>query len=140
MRTVTGAIGLVLVVASLRAAGQDPTLVTDPPERFAMRVVASGLDGPWELTWGPDQQLWVTERKGLRVLRVNPVDGTRSALLTLHEAHQSVGQDGLLGMALHPDLLKGTGNDYVYLAFTWGRHSCVEWRSGGIGTMRVRVR
>lgn len=119
MRTLTGAIGVLLAVISVRAAMQDPTLVTNPPERFAMRVLASGLNGPWELTWGPDQQLWVTERTGRRVLRINPTDGTRSTLLTIHEVHQSVGQDGLLGMALHPDLLRGNGNDYVYLVFTY---------------------
>ena len=28
-------------------------------------------------------------------------------------------QDGLLGMALHPELLQGTGNDYVYAAYTY---------------------
>ncbi len=82
-----------------------------------MRVVASGLDGPWELTWGPDGQLWVTERKARRVIRINPTDGTRSTLLTLHEVHQSVPQDGLLGMALHPDFLRGS--DFVFLAFTY---------------------
>ena len=94
---------------------QDPTIVTNPPEKFAMRVVTSGLEGPWEIIWGPDQQLWVTERRGRRVIRVNPVDGTRSTLLTLHEVHQSVTQDGLLGLALHPDFLKSlVGNNDVY--------------------------
>ena len=37
--------------------------------------------------------------------------------------HQSAGQDGLLGMALHPELLAGTGRDYVYLAFTYDASS-----------------
>src|SRR6185436_2726954 len=72
------------------------------PERFAMRVVTSGLDSPWEVLWGPDSQLWVTERKGRRVLRVDPVSGSTSVVLTMPEVHQSVTQDGLLGMALHP--------------------------------------
>jgi PQQ-dependent dehydrogenase (s-GDH family) len=118
MRAVMGLLGVILAVAG--AAMQDPTVVTNPPERFAMRVVTSGLEGPWEITWGPDQHLWVTERRGRRVIRVNPTDGTRSTLLTLHEVHQSVTQDGLLGLALHPDLLKGiVGSDYVYVAFTY---------------------
>jgi PQQ-dependent dehydrogenase (s-GDH family) len=118
MRTLTIALAVALAVVSA-AATQDPTLVTDPPERFNMRVVATGLDGPWELAWGPDQHLWVTERKGRRVLRINPADGTRNTLLVLPEVHQSVGQDGLLGMALDPELLRGTGRDYVYVAFTY---------------------
>jgi PQQ-dependent dehydrogenase (s-GDH family) len=98
-------------------AAQDATLVVNPPEKFTMRVVASGLEGPWELTWGPDQQLWATERRGKRVIQINPADGARRTLLTLPEVLQTVGQDGLLGLALHPDLLKGSS--LVYLAFTY---------------------
>ena len=53
------------------------------------------------------------------MLRVNPADGTKSILLALPEVHQSVTQDGLLGMALDPELLRETGRDYVYVAFTY---------------------
>jgi PQQ-dependent dehydrogenase (s-GDH family) len=88
-------------------------------EPFSMRVVASGLDAPWEVAWGPDQQLWVTERQGRRVVRIDPADGSRRTLVSIPEVHQSVSQDGLLGLALHPDLLRGNGNDYVYVAFTY---------------------
>jgi PQQ-dependent dehydrogenase (s-GDH family) len=117
MRALIGAFGLAFAAVLVGTAIQDPTLVTNPPEHFSMRVVASGLEGPWELTWGPDGQLWATERKGRRVIRINPADGTRSTLLTVHEVHQSVQQDGLLGMAPHPDFLRGS--DDVFLAFTY---------------------
>ena len=107
-----------LMAAAAFAAG---LAAQAPPatERFAMRVVTQGLDAPWEVTWGPDNQLWVTERKGRRVLRVNPADGVQSVALVLPEVHQSVTQDGLLGLALHPDLLAGRQSDFVYLAFTY---------------------
>jgi PQQ-dependent dehydrogenase (s-GDH family) len=104
---------------SVTAAMQDSTIVTNPPERFSMRVVTSGLEGPWEVAWGPDQQLWVTERTGRRVLRINPADGTRSVAVSIPEVNQNVSQDGLLGLAFHADLLRGTGNDFVYVAFTY---------------------
>src|SRR5262245_22644960 len=118
MRALNGAIGLAFATVLVgTAAIQDPTLVTNPPEHFSMRVLVSGLEGPWEVTWGPDGQLWATERKGRRVIRINPADGTRSTLLTVHEVHQSVQQDGLLGLALHPDFLRGS--DDVFLAFTY---------------------
>ena len=85
-----------------------------------MRVVATGLDGPWEITWGPDQHIWATERRGRRVIRINPADGTRTTLLSLPEAHTTFTQDGLLGLALHPDFMKSlVGSDYVYVAFTY---------------------
>lgn len=35
------------------------------------------------------------------------------------EVYEVGGQDGLLGMALHPGLLQGSGNDYIYLAYTY---------------------
>lgn len=84
-----------------------------------MRVVASGLDAPWELAFGPDGQLWATERKGRRVLRIDPASGTRRTAVTMPDVHQSVSQDGLLGLALHPALLRGAGADYAYVVFTY---------------------
>lgn len=88
------------------------------PEHFTMRVVATALGNPWEITWGPDGYLWVTERSAFRVTRINPADGSKHVALTLDDGYQSIDQDGLLGMALHPDLLKGRSRDYVYVAYT----------------------
>ena len=109
------AAALAATTAFATAAAQGPA----SPERFVMRVVTQGLDAPWEVAWGPDGQLWVTERRGRRVLRVNPVDGAQTVALVLPEVHQSVSQDGLLGLALHPGLLRGSQNDFVFLAFTY---------------------
>ena len=86
MRVLICALGVALVLVSAAAARQDPTIVVNPPEKFTMRVIATGLDGPWEITWGPDQQIWATERRGRRVIRINPADGTRTTLLSLPEA------------------------------------------------------
>jgi PQQ-dependent dehydrogenase (s-GDH family) len=119
MRVLASAIGALAAVVSAAAGVQDPSVVTKSPERFSMRVLTSGFEGPWELAWGPDQQLWVTERQGRRVVRVNPADGSRSVAVTIPEVHQSVSQDGLLGLAFHADLLRGTGNDFVYVVFTY---------------------
>jgi len=88
-------------------------------EPFSVRVLTTGLESPWELTWGPDEHLWVTERTGRRVTRVNASDGSKTTAITIPEVYQSVGQDGLLGMALHPRLLRGAGTDYVYVAYTY---------------------
>lgn len=108
-------------VAALSSSAlmQDATIVTNPQEHFSTRVLVSGLEGPWEVAWGPDCQLWVTERTGRRVVRINPADGTRSVAVTIPEVNQSVTQDGLLGLAFHADLLRGTSNDFVYVVFTY---------------------
>src|SRR5207237_5119594 len=106
MRTLFALIFVAAVTSAIAAAQRGPGGTVTGPERFAMRVVTSGLDSPWEVTWGPDDQLWVTERRGRRVLRIDPASGATSVILTMPDVHQSVTQDGLLGMTLHPGLLR----------------------------------
>ncbi|XXY23021.1 glucose/sorbosone family PQQ-dependent dehydrogenase [Sorangium sp. So ce216] len=86
---------------------------------FASREIVRGLSFPIRIVWGPDGFLWLTERVGKRVVRVRPSDGQKATAVTITEAYQSGGQDGLLGLALHPDLLQGTGSDYVYVSYTY---------------------
>ncbi|HET6339773.1 MAG TPA: glucose/sorbosone family PQQ-dependent dehydrogenase [Polyangiales bacterium] len=92
-----------------------------PPneDTFALRVVALDLEAPWEVAWGPDNQLWITERVGKRVIRVDPTSGAKTTALSVTAAYQAAGQDGVLGMALDPRLGHASGGDYVYLAYTY---------------------
>jgi PQQ-dependent dehydrogenase (s-GDH family) len=93
-----------------------PVPIRAGTEKFSSRVLATDLDFPWEILWGPDGHLWITEQLGKRVTRVNPADGSKITAITIEEVRQ---EGGLLGMALHPELLNGTGNDYVYVAYTY---------------------
>ncbi|UYZ63526.1 PQQ-dependent sugar dehydrogenase [Hymenobacter weizhouensis] len=92
--------------------------------------MAQGLSDPWEVTYGPDNMLWVTEARGYRVSRLDPATGARRVLLDLSRARQFPRYDripdavdggkpwpqgGLMGLALHPRLL--SGKPYVYLAY-----------------------
>ncbi|WP_437819889.1 glucose/sorbosone family PQQ-dependent dehydrogenase [Sorangium sp. So ce1078] len=86
---------------------------------FASREILRGLSFPVRIVWGPDDFLWLTERVGKRVVRVRPSDGQKTTAVTISEAYQSGGQDGVLGLALHPDLLQGNGTDYVYVSYTY---------------------
>lgn len=100
-------------------AQNGPETAVQPSKQFRKTVVTSGLAGPWEVTWGPDSKLWVTERTGKRITRIDPATGERNVAITIDEVSSPGGQDGLLGMALHPDLLKGKGADYVYVFYTY---------------------
>lgn len=127
--------------AALVASPQEGTVASNPrvittlgPERFVSRVVTDTLEGPWEVTWGPDGFLWITERVGKRVVRVDPDNGSRTVAATIDEVHRTLSQDGLLGMALHPDLLKDKGTDYVYLAYTY------DGDAGSGVDLRMKVR
>jgi glucose/arabinose dehydrogenase len=39
-------------------------------ENFSVRLVANKLSDPWEIIYGPDNELWITESKGYRVSRI----------------------------------------------------------------------
>ena len=87
-------------------------------EPFSMRVVANNFSFPWEIVYGPDNNIWTTERTAGRVTLVTPQNGSKKTLLTLgSKMVQSAGQDGLLGLALHPLFL--TTKPYVYIAYTY---------------------
>ncbi len=94
------------------------------------------LNDPWEVTYGPDGYLWITEAKGYRVYRMNPATGARTTILDISEGsnffttagdkefnvqfnHTSLGaQGGLAGLALHPKLLDPTDpHNYVYVSY-----------------------
>ncbi len=88
------------------------------------------LGHPFEIIYGPDDFLYVTEKVG-RVLRISTSTGIRQIILD-HRASTyltisrngsgtatSVGQDGMMGMALHPQFGQGTGQDYIYIAYTY---------------------
>ncbi len=109
---------LVLSTAGCTASPENPPAEA-PGEPLPFRVLATGLADPWEITWGPDGFLWVTEKAGKAVTRVNPADGSKTTVLTIADAYASDSQDGLLGMAFQPNFLKGSENGDVYLAYTY---------------------
>jgi PQQ-dependent dehydrogenase (s-GDH family) len=113
------AVPLVVLFVAPVLAQDGPESVRDGTKTFRRHVVVSGLEGPWEITWGPDNRLWVTERTGRRVTRVDPATGERRVAITIPEVSAPGGQQGLLGLALHPDLLLGRGADFVYVAYTY---------------------
>lgn len=91
-----------------------------PPDTLTMRVLATDLEDPFEIVAGPQPDtLWVTERTGGRVTRVSTVDGAQTPLLSVDDVLITPGtQDGLLGMALSPELL-ANGAGEAYLAYTY---------------------
>ena len=103
-------------------------------ESFSKRVVNSSytLNSAWEITYGPNDSLWVTENRAYLVSRINIATGSKTILLDLlgsagdpqiNFAEVATGgngkknstvvkrvvpaiwpQGGLMGMALHPAL------------------------------------
>lgn len=63
-------------------------------------VVRSGLNFPWEILWGPDDHIWLTERGG-KISRFNPATGNLAPVLTVGDVATN-GEGGMMGMVLHP--------------------------------------
>ena len=131
---------LAYTVSAVSLAAQDlPSTVVEGQESFEMSVLATGFDGPWELTWGPDEYLWVTERTAGRITRVDPKTGSKSVAIKLPEVVSSAGQDGLLGLAIDPELGAGTGHDHVYAAYTYTDNDRATKSSDQFGSLFAKI-
>lgn len=82
--------------------------------RLIATVVKSGLNIPWEITWGPDNRIWFTGQSGT-VNRLNPSTGEIVRLLTIPDVYYQKSM-GLLGMAIHPDQ---ASYPFVFLHYTY---------------------
>ena len=92
--------------------------VTSPSESFSVRTVIDKQRMPHDLVYGPDNNIWYTERFAGQVSFVDPTTGVKTTVLTLGSKMVLVGgQDGLMGLALHPNFL--TGSPYVYISYTY---------------------
>ncbi len=87
-------------------------------ETFTLRTIIANQRMPHDLVYGPDGNIWYTERFAGKVSFVNPVTGTKTTVLTLgSQMVRAGGQDGLMGLALHPQFLSGM--PYVYISYTY---------------------
>jgi PQQ-dependent dehydrogenase (s-GDH family) len=92
--------------------------ITLASESFSVRTVIANQRMPHDLVYGPDNNIWYTERFAGKVSYVNPVTGIKTVVLTLGPKMVLVGgQDGLMGLALHPQFL--SGKPYVYISYTY---------------------
>ncbi len=108
------------------------------------------IDNPWEIIYGPDNFLWITEASGYRVYRMNPVTGERTTILELfpgatgyltaqehtdyNRASSGFGQGGLAGMVLHPDWAT---KKWVYLSYIYIHNSTAANSFGVFYTNRI---
>jgi glucose/arabinose dehydrogenase len=90
----------------------EPTFHPEPAG-VAVTPIASGLETIWSLEFAPDGRLFITERAG-RVRILNP-DGTLQPEPWIEFPDVVRREDGLLGLALHPDF---ANEPWVYLFHT----------------------
>lgn len=106
-------------------------------EVFIKTDLQTGLSDPWEITYGPDDSLWVTEAKGYRVSKMHPDGGTIRTVLDLTNFSDPLSspttkwrkaytpgtggavdpQGGLMGLAVHPEYNTNPAKKFVYIAY-----------------------
>jgi len=109
--------------------------VFEKTDLISNKVTATTSDrlyDPWEVTYGPDDSLWVTEARGYKVKKVSPVNGGQRTILDLgttstftpttwrrqfNAAQNPWPQGGMMGLAIHPDFNASTPKKYVYIAY-----------------------
>ncbi|MGZ8512121.1 MAG: PQQ-dependent sugar dehydrogenase [Candidatus Limnocylindria bacterium] len=86
--------------ASASAVSTEP--IADQPPPLALELLADGLEAPINVAGTPEGWLLVNERAG-RVIAVHPATGERAVVVDLTDRIVGGGEQGLLGLTLHPD-------------------------------------
>jgi len=82
----------------------------------SIRTVKSGLNFPWEILWGKDDHIWMTERNG-KISKIDPLTGNTIFEYQVTEV-AAQGEGGLLGMVQHPDFLS---NGFIYVVYNYSK-------------------
>jgi PQQ-dependent dehydrogenase (s-GDH family) len=120
-------------------------------ETFTKRTVISGLNDAWEVVYGPNDSLWITENNAYLISRVNVANGSKTVLVDLRATDPSINftsgsgtqpQGGLMGLALHPNLYSSdpavrAAKPWVYAAYVYERNSCPGTNTSCVFTTKI---
>jgi len=79
-----------------------------------IKTLREDLQYPWEILWGKDDHIWMTERGG-RISKIDPNTGETVFTTTLTNVVTN-NEGGMLGMVQHPDFLK---NGLFYVVYDY---------------------
>lgn len=107
-------VSMLICLAQTWSSAQEKVFTTEDGVQFKVGVVLSNLEIPWSLIFGPNGDLYFTERPGrLQVLRVGSTQPTLIAHLD-EVVHR--GEGGLMGLAFHPNFSR---DSLLYLSYTY---------------------
>jgi aldose sugar dehydrogenase len=110
------ALGIMLAVAGIWTSckKEEKNAPSDDWPTDAIRTVKHGLNYPWEILWGKDDFIWMTEKLG-KISKLDPKTGDVLFSSKIDEV-VSVSEGGLLGMVQHPDFLN---NGFIYVVYNY---------------------
>ncbi|OGK32106.1 hypothetical protein A3F57_03470 [Candidatus Roizmanbacteria bacterium RIFCSPHIGHO2_12_FULL_36_11] len=101
---------------------ENQTITTEAP---LTSIIAEGLDTPWAIAFLPDGGMLVTERSG-KVRYIDKNGKLNPEPVAILDRVKEIGEGGLLGITLHPDLADATpgkpdfsSNSFVYFYYTY---------------------
>jgi hypothetical protein len=74
---------LILIITSLFSLPAKAQTVTWGNQVFRIDTLADHLGFPWEVTYGPDDSLWVTESRGYKVTKIHARNGGKRTILNI---------------------------------------------------------
>jgi aldose sugar dehydrogenase len=98
-------------------------------QTFQRSELPTALTTPWEITYGPDGYLWITDSGGV-VLRVHPSTGAKTVVYTAPDYFPGSPKEqlqlcfkpnigsGTLGLALHPNFME-PATSYIYYLYSY---------------------
>ncbi len=98
-------------------------------QTFTRSELPTKLNIPWEICYGPDNYLWITEANGI-LSRVNPINGNKQIVFTAPDYFQGSSLEssrlcfkpkigaGTHGLALHPEFNK-TATAFLYMVYSY---------------------
>lgn len=129
----------VAVLLWLSISGTHAQVVDSTTILFNIDTIARNLGYPWEITYGPDDSLWITEARGYRVLRISadrttadknvaPQQILRIPLgtgeINFDRSSFRWPQGGMQGLAIHPDFATNPNRQWVYLSYVYKKETC----------------
>ena len=135
--------GIILLIFTQRIIAQS--------EPFTKRTVVSGLNSAWEVLYGPNDSLWVTENSTYLISRISVATGVKTTLVDLRATDGTINfpqgvinppQGGLMGLAIHPNLYSPDPNvraakPWVYAAYVYNKGSCPGTNTSCIYTTKI---
>ena len=115
-------VGTACGISVSEGANQDLPIPAETTQ-FRVEVVAENLEVPWTIRFAPDGRMFFTERPG-RVRVIENGKLRQEPFAVIIEVEPS-GENGLMGMVLHPDF---TTNHYIYLAYAYSAKNGKEVR------------
>ncbi|HMD00219.1 MAG TPA: PQQ-dependent sugar dehydrogenase, partial [Ferruginibacter sp.] len=106
---------LIVIVASYAAACSNGNARTESlNDEPGIRYLRQDLNYPWEVLWGKDDNIWITERDG-KISKIDPATG-KTLFSTQLTNVVSKNEGGMLGMAQDPGFAK---NGLFYVVYDY---------------------